>query len=231
MRRLALALALALLPMPAMAQVISCSAPAHVDPYPPIRPDGPSVRTPISGYTFALSWSPEYCHGARGHNADFQCHGSQHFGFVVHGLWPEGTGPQPPQWCQPAARPSPDTLRGYMCMTPSAYLLEHEWLKHGSCAAKTPDAYYASAQRLWQALRMPDMAALAANRPTAGALRAAFVARNPGLPPRSIQVRTGPGGWLREVALCLDPRLRPTSCAARQLGAWDQDAIRIAKAS
>ena len=35
-------------------------------------------------YVLALSWSPEFCHS---HPANAQCSG--HFGFVVHGLWPQ----------------------------------------------------------------------------------------------------------------------------------------------
>src|SRR3954453_14289234 len=45
-------------------------------------------------YLLTLSWSPEYCHG---HTSTTQCAPDKHFGFVVHGLWPEyktGSGPQ-----------------------------------------------------------------------------------------------------------------------------------------
>jgi ribonuclease I len=44
---------------------------------------------------------------------------------------------------------------------PSARTLEHEWLKHGTCAAKTPEAYFGTAQRLWQG-QMPAMGRLGA---------------------------------------------------------------------
>lgn len=222
----ALALVLALLPAPAMAQAISCAAPARIDPYPPVRPDGPTIRTPIGGYTLALSWSPEFCHGARGRGNDFQCGGAQRFGFVLHGLWPEGANGPSPQWCAAAPRPSPDTLRRYMCMTPSARTLEHEWLKHGTCAAKTPEAYFGAAQTLWQGLRMPAMGRLARGA-TAGDLRDAFVAANPGLDRRSLGVKTGSGGWLREVDLCYSAALKPVPCVGRAFGAGNAASIRI----
>jgi ribonuclease T2 len=222
MKRLALLVALA--PLPAMAQAISCTPPARIESYPPIRPDGPSIRVPIGGYTLALSWSPEFCHGARG-NQEFQCGGRQNFGFIVHGLWPESNSGQSPQWCATAPRPSPETLRRYMCMTPSARTLEHEWLKHGSCAAKTPEVYFGAAQKLWQGLRMPRMERIG----SAGDLRAAFVAANPSLDRRAIGVKTAPGGWLREVAICYSTKLVPAPCQGRSFGAGDRVAIRISE--
>ena len=229
MRRLLTCAALALgLPAAAHAQALSCDLPARISPYPPIRPDGPTVRVPVGGFTFALSWSPEFCHSSAGASQPFQCGSGNRFGFVVHGLWAEGANGQSPQWCQLAPRPAPDVLRGAMCMTPSAKTLEHEWLKHGSCAFKTPAAFFDAEAQLWRGLQMPDMVALA-GRPglSAGDLRAAFVAANPSLKGHAFAVKTGPGGWLREVDLCYSARLSLTDCAGRAMGARDATPIRI----
>ena len=38
-------------------------------------------------YVLSLSWSPEHC--ATTHDTSTQCAGTRHFGFVVHGLWPQ----------------------------------------------------------------------------------------------------------------------------------------------
>jgi len=111
-------------------------------------------------------------------------------------------------------------------MTPSARTLEHEWLKHGSCAAKTPEAYFGAAQKLWQALRMPQMGGIA----TAGDLRDAFVAANPTLNRRAIGVKTAPGGWLREVGICYSTKLVAVACEGRSFGAGDRTAIRVSDA-
>ena len=230
----ALLVALALLPAPLLAQAIQCTPPAQIDSYPPINPDGPSLRVPIGGYTLALSWSPEFCRGARGPGTALQCGGGNgHFGFVVHGLWPEGANGPPPQWCAFAPnvrlpRPSPELLRRHLCMTPSARTLEHEWLKHGSCATRTPEDYFTATARLWQGLHMPDTQSLMHQHGlTVGDLRAAFVAGNPGLSGDGIGVKLNPGGWLREVTLCYSARLQPTNCARGDLGGRDQMPLRI----
>src|ERR1700754_489390 len=38
-------------------------------------------------YVLSLSWSPDYCASHR--NDVTQCGADQHFGLVVHGLWPQ----------------------------------------------------------------------------------------------------------------------------------------------
>ncbi|MFX8949768.1 hypothetical protein ABTM92_19760, partial [Acinetobacter baumannii] len=86
-------------------------------------PDGPqrlpTGQSAITGYTLALSWSPEFCNAHRNDPASAQqCSGrGGRFGFILHGLWPEGSGGQWPQWCA-AALPSAEALRRAMCLTP-----------------------------------------------------------------------------------------------------------------
>ena len=132
--------ALALLPSPALAQAYQCRVPQNVTLPPPARPDGPSYRAAITGYTLAVSWSPEFCRGKAERDPDnYQCNGQiGRFGFVLHGLWPESGSGKSPQWCALTPRPTPDDLRANLCMTPVPWLIEHEWAKHGSCMAATP---------------------------------------------------------------------------------------------
>ena len=213
--RAALLLALAL---PSAAQAQSCRLPATIAPAAPAVPDGPMRQTPIAGYTLALSWSPAFC---RSHGPDpresLQCSGA--FGFILHGLWPDGRGRDWPQWCPTRLRPDPATLRRHLCMTPSPDLIAHEWAKHGACMSRTPQAYFGEADKLWRRVRLPDMVALAI-RPalTAGALRHAFVAANPGLPMRGIRLLTSRDGSLREVHLCLSRTRRYIPCPAGRDG-------------
>ena len=204
---------------PALAQAASCQPPRSIELPRPITPDGPALRTPITGYTLAVSWSPEYCRGKASGANDYQCGGQiGRFGFVLHGLWPEGRG-KPPQWCALTPRPSAEELRANLCMTPVPWLLEHEWAKHGSCMAATPGAYFRAEQALWGKLRLPDAASLSRQGGlTAGDLRRAFAARNPGLPVAAIGLLTSNGGWLREVRLCYSARFTPTACIARTFG-------------
>ncbi|HEU4652097.1 MAG TPA: ribonuclease T, partial [Croceibacterium sp.] len=86
--------ALALLPATAHAQAYQCHMPQGPVGVPAVPRDGPVRQAPVTGYTLALTWSPEFCRTrAAAAVNDRQCSGRfGRFGFVVHGLWPEGRG-------------------------------------------------------------------------------------------------------------------------------------------
>ena len=214
MTRLA-ALALLTMAQPACAQAWQCHAPRSIESPPLPRSDGPRRVLPIRGYTLALSWSPEYC---RAHRADpasaTQCNGRLgRFGFILHGLWPEAAPGQWPQWCAPRPVPA-ETLRQSLCLTPSPALLVHEWAKHGSCMARSPEGYFRAGRALMRSLTFPDMAQLSRIEGlNAGALRKALRDTTPFLPVSAIRVKANPRGWLQEVQLCYGKDFMPASCA------------------
>jgi ribonuclease T2 len=220
-------LALAL-PTPVLAQAYQCVPPQRVAPVQPITPDGPPRRVPIGGYTLAASWSPEYCRRPQD-KASMQCSGANgRFGFVLHGLWPDARGGPDPQWCSLMPRPSPRLLRNNLCMTPVPWLLEHEWAKHGSCMAKSPEGYYRVSGILWRSLRWPDVDRLSRQDAlTVGDLRRAFVARNPDWKPGQVGVLLGDTGWLREVRLCYARNFMPASCDRQGLDPPDAAPLKI----
>jgi len=215
----ALVLLSAALASPAQAQLTSCALPETI-PVP--RHSGPSEAqprrvVPVGSYTLALSWSPQYCAGRQGEGS-FQCGGRDNrFGFILHGLWPDGAGADWPQYCRPAQRLPAAVLRANLCATPSADLLQHEWAKHGTCMSRTPQAYFERARALYGALRFPDMEALARRGDlTRGTFVRAFLAANaravPGLKENALRVRLTRQGWLDEVRVCLDRQFRSTAC-------------------
>src|SRR5205085_767754 len=140
------------------AQAYQCRIPQGPVSVPAVTRDGPVRQAPITGYTLALTWSPEYCRAWRGQPVDSrQCSGrAGRFGFVVHGLWPEGRGASWPQWCPTQRGPTSSELARNMCMTPSAELQAHEWAKHGACMASRPENYFRAVRLLWSGLRWPD---------------------------------------------------------------------------
>jgi ribonuclease T2 len=146
-----------------MAQAWQCQPPKFL-PRPALElpPSAEIRRTAIDGYVLALSWSPEYCRGRmRDSVTRFQCSGEiGDFGFVLHGLWPEAKGANYPQYCRTVGVLPRRTVTDNICLSPSPQLLQHQWAKHGSCMTKTPDAYFAAARLLFNAIEFPDMARL-----------------------------------------------------------------------
>lgn len=211
----------------AHAQAWQCRVPQQVEAPALPAPDGPRRVLSIRGYTLALSWSPEFCKAHKGDRASAtQCGGGMgRFGFVLHGLWPESAPGLWPQWC--AAKPVPvETVRRNLCLTPSPGLIAHEWAKHGSCMARSPDGYYRAAAALMRPIRFPDMARLSRQEGlTAGDLRRAMVEATPFLPSEAIRVKANRRGWLQEMHLCYGANFMPATCADR--GADDSAPLKI----
>lgn len=222
------ALIIFLLPGIAAAQAISCQLPAKLPPSGPVAPEERRIVA-IGGYTLALSWSPEYCRTRRSDPDDrFQCNGPvDRFGFVLHGLWPDGNGDLWPQYCRPVGAVPEAVARATLCVTPSVQMLQHEWAKHGVCAFAEPAAYFTAGRALYGAIRYPDMDALSRNRNLrAASFAAAFVARNPGLRTEAIRLRLNRRGWLEEIYICLDRRFRIRACPGDN-AARDQRPVKI----
>jgi len=220
------------LPSVASAQAYQCRAP-QVRAVPTITPDGPRRELPVTGYTLALSWSPEFCKPRKASHADaVQCSGSNgSFGLVVHGLWPE-SGQSWPQWCAAASGPAGTLtrteVRGAMCMMPSERLVARAWAKHGSCMVKRPASYLKVTRILWDSLRIPDYDRISRAEPlTAGRIRAAFADANPAIPANAIGVKLNARGWLDEIRLCYVKSFRPARCPPARFGAKDSAAAKI----
>jgi len=219
---------LAVLPSPVLAQAYQCRAP-HVTRVPVIAPDGPRRVLPVTGYTMALSWSPEFCKPRTDDRAHaFQCSGRQgSFGLVVHGLWPE-SGQGWPQWCGGGMALTPAEVRGSLCMMPSQRLVARQWAKHGSCMARRPATYLKVTRILWEGLRIPDYDRISREEGlTAGRIRAAFADANPGWREEAIGVKLNARGWLEEVRLCYSRSFRPARCSPSRWGAKDSAPARI----
>lgn len=213
----------------ALAQALQCRVPEALPIAPPPQP-GERRVVPVGGYTLSLSWSPEYCRTRGRSPADrFQCEGAGgRFGFILHGLWPEGKGAAWPQYCRPVAPVPEPVVRRHLCATPSVRLLQHEYAKHGSCMPLSAERYFAIAGMIHGALRYPDMDALSREQGlTAARFARAFAAANPGVDAKMLAVHTNRRGWLEDVRLCLDTRLKPRRCRPDRRAAGDADPIRI----
>ena len=224
---------------PVQAQAWQCRAPKYASRPALELPEKAQVRrTPVFGYTLALSWSPEQCRGRERDPAmRYQCSGDiGEFGFVLHGLWPETNGPRYPQYCRSVGVLSRETVRRNMCMTPTPQLQQHEWAKHGTCMAKTPEAYFGAARLLYHAIQFPDMVRLSRQSERGTPLSAqgiseAFSDLNEGLPADAIKVTTNGKGWLEEVRICLGKDFKPRRCPRFMQGASRKATVKVWRGS
>lgn len=229
--RALLAGAAAVIALPGMAgaQAYRCAVPGEIATPHPDLPDErePQRLLPIGGYTLAISWSPQFCR-TRMHDpkARMQCGGNR-FGFVLHGLWPDGEGKDWPQYCAATDIVPRQVIAANLCSTPSAQLLQHEWAKHGTCTSMSPAAYFGTARRLYDAVRYPDMERLSRGELTVGGFKARFAEANRGIPASAIRVTVTREGWLDELWLCLDKGLRYEACRPGTGGAADGSALKI----
>jgi len=214
----------------ANAQAYQCSAPRGQVTLPDIRPDGPRREMPVTGYTLALSWSPEFCRTREDSQRNArQCSGGAgSFGFIVHGLWPDGRGSTWPQWCPTNREPSQLELRRSLCMSPDAALIARQWAKHGACMVPDPDVYLRVTRILWRSLRIPDYDALSRQDDlTAGDIRKAFADANRHWEEDMVGLVVNDRGWLREMRLCYGADFMPIECDRRTLGPRDNMRVRI----
>ena len=219
---------IAAIPSPALAQAYQCRIPQQLS-VPRVSPDGPTRRVPVTGYTLALSWAPEFCKGREGRRADtVQCSGRNgRFGLVVHGLWPDGRSTWP-QWCPTPRKLPPPEIRRNVCMMPSALLQTRQWAKHGSCMVRRPETYFAVTRTLWDSLRLPDLDRLSKEPGlTAGMLRDRWTIANPAWPRSAVGVKLNERGWLQELRLCYRKDFMPTACDRGRAGAKDNAQVKI----
>jgi ribonuclease T2 len=220
--------ALIAMPVAAMAEQ-QCRVPQSL-PAPKLESVGADKvrQMPVTDYLLTLSWSPQYCRSSG--KGQSQCARGSSFGFVLHGLWPEGPGASWPQYCKPVSAVPTEVIRMAYCATPSVNLIQHEWGKHGSCMTDDPARYFKAATTLYGAIKSPDMNSLSRARPDAAGFITAFVAANPGLRADSINVQLSKGGWLEEVRICLGTDFKPQKCAADKSGARPREQVKIWRA-
>ena len=221
-----------LMPSLAVAQAAQCAIPSDIaEVRAEFPPPGNARRVPVTGYVLALSWSPQFCKTHEGSDYDGQCKAARSFGFILHGLWPNGEGRTNPEYCRFVPSIPREVLRRSWCATPSAQLQQHEWAKHGSCMERDPARYFGTATRLFETLKWPDMNRLSQYALDVNGLTAAFVAANPELKPDNLSVTVTPLGWFEEIKLCLDAKLKPRRCPSAVGGAGGGTKLKIWRAA
>ena len=200
----------------------ACTVPPGLTPA-PANEIGEKRLLPVTKMVLAYYWWPENCQYPGGDKQG--CDAG--FGFKVHGLWPDSVGKTYPQFCRLPTQLTPDQVRANFCMIPSTTLLQHEWVKHGTCHWPSPEAYFGDTRRIADSIVMPDAASLPGEGLTAGKLRDAIVARNPQLSRDGLFVGTNKKQWLTEAWVCLTTDYAPMRCEDGNIGAPDPVPIRV----
>ena len=106
-------------------------------------------------YLLTLSWAPEFCATHAGNASSSECDPTHHFGFVVHGLWPENEDGSYPQHCGSAQPVSQDTVRQMLPIMPDRGLIQHEWSTHGTCSGLDAQTYFGDIKKAFTQLQIP----------------------------------------------------------------------------
>jgi ribonuclease T2 len=113
------------------------------------------AERPFDYYLLDLSWSPQYC-ASKGSSAEpQQCGPDKHFGFVVHGLWPQYENGKWPQNCS-TEKVSAQVVDSMLDIMPSRKLIQHEWQKHGTCSGLGVDGYFNTVRQTFTGLSFPE---------------------------------------------------------------------------
>ena len=137
---------------------------------------------------------------------------SGHFGFVVHGLWPQFNDGYPEN-CSSA--PGPSSLSDMTDIMPDPKLVEHEWRTHGTCSGLDPESYFKLVRQAFVSIKVP--ARFTSPREgfslTPSQIKQEFLQSNPRLSSAEVVVGCG-NNYLTGVSICLQKNLDPRDCGS-----------------
>jgi ribonuclease T2 len=107
-------------------------------------------------YLLTLSWAPEFCATHSGNTSSSECDPKRHFGFVVHGLWPENDNGSYPQDCASAQPVAQQTVQHMLAIMPARGLIQHEWATHGTCSGLAAQDYFADIEKAFRQVQIPS---------------------------------------------------------------------------
>ena len=156
-------------------------------------------------YALVLSWSPTYCADVGAGRGDPQCSGRRPYAFVLHGLWPQYARGYPSD-CRVSFNtfvPGP-VADGILDIMPSKKLVFHEYRKHGTCSGLEPRAYFDTARKFYNHVKIPArFQALDAPITTSVAeIAQEFMTANPSMRREMLGVVCSRPNRVQEVRIC-----------------------------
>lgn len=108
-------------------------------------------------FVLVLSWAPSFCNSHPDQDDTRECSDTNRpYSFIVHGLWPEYQKGWP-QFCDTDTQPVPEHIVNAMIdIMPSEQLIQHEWLKHGTCSNLDQQTYFNTIRTLFSHIRIPQ---------------------------------------------------------------------------
>jgi ribonuclease T2 len=106
-------------------------------------------------YLLNLSWAPEFCATHPNNQSSSECDPSRHYGFVVHGLWPQYNSGNYPKECAPAQPVSQQIVQHMLMYIPARGLIQHEWAEHGTCSGLSQEDYFAQVEQAFKKIQVP----------------------------------------------------------------------------
>ena len=157
-------------------------------------------------YLLALSWSPEFCYS---HPDKPECQ-SGHYGFVVHGLWPQYADGYPEHCSSSAGLSDPSEMADIM---PDAALVAHEWSTHGTCSGLDAESYFRLLRRAFSSIKIPEPFVAPRQNFSISPLEVKheFLQANPNIREDEMTVSCG-NNYLTAVSVCMAKDLKPVSC-------------------
>lgn len=157
-------------------------------------------------YLLTLSWSPEFCYS---HADKPECL-SGHYGFVVHGLWPQYVDGYPEHCSNAPGLSNPQEMKDIM---PDADLVAHEWITHGTCSGLDAESYFQLLRRAFTSVRVPERFVAPHKNFSISPeeVKRDFIQANPDFNADELTVSCG-NNYLTAVSLCMTKELKATAC-------------------
>ncbi len=166
-------------------------------------------------YVMALSWSPNWCRLEGDSRNSPQCDEREDFGWTLHGLWPQFHRGWP-AFC-PTTEPQPTRgmTEAMADIMGTSGLAWYQWKKHGVCSGLSARAYYETARKAYESVRIPQAFRKLSKtvKLPASLIEEAFLEANPGFKREMVTV-TCKEGYIQEVRICLSKDLAPVPCGS-----------------
>lgn len=166
-------------------------------------------------YVLSLSWSANWCAYEGDDRGSPQCDGTQDFGWILHGLWPQYESGYPADCRSSFRNPSRAETGAMADIMGTSGLAWHQWNKHGVCSGLDSADYYTLSRLAYGKINRPAVFRRLTDPVTlpASLIEEAFLRDNPDLTPDGITV-TCREGYIQEARICLTRDLEFRTCGA-----------------